>query len=617
MLASHGTVVLGLEKFAHGDCRHGCKMEELYDRLVGAMQGVARKLSKIAARPESGAGSSAWFEMVRHELEFLKGKMSSEGVLSLVRNARVDEGNVEFALSELGGLDGIVQIPNVVFGFLDEAKNALLSKPCLPTSLCPKSVQCPRQKVEQSFNMWLDEMLLWLQTADIENHFRVALLFEEEILKLAMSRDSLEAWPAFVVGEAATVLRKFSHLLEAYLTLCDEPDQHWTALRHSRIVLTVWTLACLQDVLLRQHHGHAWCHVLKNFRPPLEAHVFEHFLLPEERWMRLGHRIEAYLMSLEGLEHQLLLTGPDGIDGFVALATVATSYLPELKGAWEMAEIAAQRSEKEWEIRCDQKTAWTNSLDVAINQDQFLAVEDPRCLKRRKVSQGSKRKLVEAQREVKRQKQIELESVQRPLGAKVEPLPEMSEYEAEARAVILSTHLPEELSLLGSSFCLARHLFDFDAGHPTGFVERPAFSWLGHFFEFSSTRVPHLQAEPRFELFGTCEMTYREGEQQEKYYAPVKESIGFYHPKQELEGIHLLWRWHGLLLDPFQTSWPQKGCAPPELYRMEFSNHEEEWILRLPSENRILAQLPLHFQGMSKAQFKSLGAVASVPELHL
>ena len=318
-------------------------------------------------------------------------------------------------------------------------------------------------------------------------------------------------------------------------------------------------------------------------------------------------------MSLASLEHQLLLTGPDGIDSFMELASVATSYLPKLKEAWAKAEIATQRSEKEWEIRCDQKTAWTNSLEVAINQD----LPDPRCLKRRKVSQGSKRKLVEAQREVKRQKQIELQSIQRPLMAKVEPLPEMSEYEKEARAVILSTHLPEELSLLGSSFCLARHLFDFDAAHPTGFVERPAFSWHGHFYEFSTTPVPHLQAQPRFELFGTCETTYRGGKQQEKYYAPVREGIGFYHPNQELEGIHLLWRWHGLLLDPFQTSWPRKGRAPPELYRMEFSNDEEEWILTLPSENLILAQLPLHFQGMSKAQFKSLGAVASVPELHL
>ena len=616
VLASHGTVVLGLEKFAQGDCRHGCKMEELYDRLVGAMQGVARKLSKIAARAESGVGSSAWSKMVRHELEFLKGKMSSEGVLSFVRNARVDEGNVEFALSKLGSLDGTVEIPSVVFEFLDEAKSALLAKPCLPTSLYPKSVQCPRQKVEQSFHMWLDEMLFWLLTADIENHFRVTLLFEEEILKLAMSGDSLncmKSWPAFVVGEAAVVLRKFSRLLEAYLTLCDEPDQHWTALRHSRIVLTVWTLACLQDVLLRKHHGHAWRHVLKNFRPPLEAHVFEHFLLPEERWMRLGHRIEAYLMSLESLEHQLLLTGPDGIDSFIALATVATSYLPELKGAWEMAKIAAERSEKEWKIRCDQKTAWINSLEIAINRD----LDNPRCPKRRKVSQGSNRKLVEAQREVKRQKQIELESVQRPLMAKVEPLPEMSEYEAEARAVILSTHLPEELSLLGSSFCLARHLFDFAAAHPIDFVERPAFSWHGHFYEFSTTRVPRLEAAPRFELFGTCEMTYREGEQQEKYYAPVQEGIGFYHPNQELEGIQLLWRWKEVLLDPFQTGWQQKGFAPPELYRMEFPNDEEEWILKLPSENLILAQLPLHFQGMSKAQFKSLGAVASIPELHL
>ena len=113
----------------------------------------------------------------------------------------------------------------------------------------------------------------WLQTADIESHFRVALLFEEEVLKLAMSGDSLnclKAWPAFAVGEAAIVLQKFAHLLEAYLTLCDVSDQHWTALRHSRIVLTVWTLACLQDVLLRKHHGHAWRRVLKNFRPPLE-----------------------------------------------------------------------------------------------------------------------------------------------------------------------------------------------------------------------------------------------------------------------------------------------------------------------------------------------------------
>ena len=462
-----------------------------------------------------------------------------------------------------------------------------------------------------------------MEKADDENHLRVVLLFEEGVLKIAMSGDLLLKWPTTFVAndsEATAACIKLSHVLEAYVAACEKPNQPWTALRHSRIVLVAWTIACLQDALLREHAGDAFRQVLKDFAPPLGAHIFEHLLLPEERWMRLGHRVESYLISKADLKHQLLLPGKDGTGDFLALAAAATSLLPDVRKAWDRAQDNAVKAEKDWLIRSDQKEAWATSVALAVDHDkQLLHVGDsalPQPSKRRKLSQTLKRRLAQEQNHSKNQRQSETHSLQRPLPAKVEPLPKMSEYEAEARAIVFSVHLPEELSMLGSSFCLARHLLDFDAGVPCGVMSRPPFSWHCHFYEFA-IGVPNLQAAGRFELFSDVEASYRSGKQQESYFHPLKESIGFYHPDNELEGLHFLWRWQGVLLNPFKSSWPQPA-HPPELYRMEFEGDEkEEWILGLPSENQILAQLPLHFKDMSKAQFRSLGFIASRPELHL
>ena len=206
--------------------------------------------------------------------------------------------------------------------------------------------------------------------------------------------------------------------------------------------------------------------------------------------------------------------------------------------------------------------------------------------------------------------------MERPLPAKVEPLPKLSEHEAEARAVIFSVNLPEELAMLGSSFCLARHVLDFDAAHPCQVKGRPPFSWHSHVCEFSTDAMPSLGADARFELFADGAPSYRDGKQEDSYFLPVKQSVGFYQPSSELEGLQLLWRWQGVLLNPFETNWPQPG-NPPKLCRMTFPTETEEWFLALPSENEVLAQLPVHFPGLSKAEFRSLGLIASRPELHI
>ena len=626
---------LHLERFAQSHPRHCLKMEGLYDRLLETMQGVARKLCKIVSRQDlENHGNHSFAMMVTSELHLLRSKMSKEGVLAFLQESRDDSSDLQAALQHLqqhGTIDGTIPMPASISQFLQKVDMALLApanseRP--DVILHPQSSRCP-DLLDNDLLEWLDAVKSWMEAADDENHFRVVLLFEEKVLDIAMSGDSLLDWPVAYItnsSEATAVCTKLFGTLEAYVAACEKPNQPWTALRHSRILLVAWTMACLQDAFLRKHRGDAFRHVLKDFAPPLAAHTLEHLLIPEKRWMRLGHRVEIYLKSNSNLKHQLLVPGREGLGDFLALAAAATSYLPEVRRAWTEAREKAQHAEREWQDRSDQKDEWANSLALAIEQDkQLLQISDQsdhqQPWKRRKTSQTLKRNLVQEQSGSKRQRQTEERSLQRPLPAIVEPLPKMSDFEAEAKAIIFSTHLPEELSLLGSSFCLARHLLDFDAGHPCEVSQPPAFSWHSHFFEFSRMRVPNLQAAPRFELFADCNPTYRDGKQQENYFHPLKQSIGFYHPDYELEGLHLLWRWQGVLLNPFQTSWPKPG-EPPELYRMEFpdeSQVSEEWILGLPSENEVLAQmyLPSPFKNMSKAQFRSLGFVASLPHLHL
>ena len=618
-----------LQKFGQSHPARCRRMEGLYDHLLESMQGVARKLCKIASRDGlKDIGNHNFSCMAKSQLESLRCKMSKEGVLANLEHSRDESADLHSALQLVGNVEGSIPIPASMPQFLKDVDTALFAPASvekLGDILEPESTQCPDLMCDDLLQ-WLDALKSWLEAADDENHFRVVLLFEEKILTLAMSGRSLRDWPTDYItnsNEATALSIQLSRTLEAYVAVCEKPNHPWKAERHSRIVLVTWTMACLQDALLREHRGDAFKHVLQDFRPPLAAHALEHLLLPEKRWMQLGHRVESYLTDKAHLKHQLFVPGKDNVEDFIALAGAATSYLPEVTTAWKEAQEKAQKAEKEWHDQSDQKDAWADSLAQAIEQDaQLLQMSDQQQPgKRRKTSQTSRRRLAEEQCESKRQRQTEERSLQRPLWAKVEPLPKMSEHEAEARAIIFSIHLPEELSLLGSSFCLARHLWDFDAGYPCEVLPRPAFSWHSHFFEFSTTKVPYLQAAGRFELFADLDATFRSGKQKDSYKLPVEESIGFYHPDAELEGLHLLWRWQGVLVNPFQQRWP-KPNAPPPLYRMEFpADQNEEWILALPKENEVLAQLPLHaqgmFQGMSKAQFRSLGDAASCPQLHL
>ena len=625
-----------LQKFDQNHPAHCRRMEGLYDRLLEIMQGVARKLCKISSRDDlEDKGNHEFTCMAKAQLKLLRSKMSKEGVLANLEQSRDESADLHSALQLVGNIEGSLEIPASIPQFLHYVNTALFAPSVEEQGAVacqPQATQCPDLMRDDSDDLLhgLDALKSWLEAADDENHFRVVVLFEERILTLAMSGDSLRDWPTDFItnsSEATALSIQLSRTLEAYVAVCEKPNQPWGALRHSRIVLVAWTMACLQDVLLREHQGDAFKHVLQDFRPPLAAHALEHLLLPEKRWMQLGHRVESYLTSKAHLKHQLFVPGKDNVEDFIALAGVATSHLPEVIKAWEEAREKAQKAEKEWQDRSDQKDAWANSLAQAIEHDtQLLQMSDQQQpWRRRKTSQTSKRRLAEEQCESRRRRQTEGHALQRPLPAKVEPLPQMSEHEAEARAIIFSIHLPEELSLLGSSFCLARHLWDFDAGRPCEVLAQPAFSWHSHFLEFSTTIVPSLQAAGRFELFADLDATFRSGQQKDSYNLPLNKNIGFYHPDAELEGLQLLWRWQGVLVNPFQTSWPDPN-APPELYRMEFpadQNEEwsEEWILALPKENGILAQLPLHsqgmFQGITKAQFRSLGCIASCPHLHL
>ena len=627
---SHGK--LHLERFAQSHPTHCFNMEGLYDRLLEAMQGVGRKLCKIASRRDlEHPGNHGFAKMVTSDLELLRSKMSKEGVLALLQESRDGSSDLHSALQHLQqhrSMEGTIRLSASISDFLHEVDTALMA----PTSserpgasLCPQSAQCPCV-MDNDVLQWLAAVKSWMEAAGDENHFRVVLQFEEKILDIAMSGDDLLDWPLACIstsGEATALCFRLSGALEAYVAVCDKPNQPWTALRHSRIVLVSWTMACLQDAVLRKHRGDAFGHVLKDFAPPLAAHALEHLLIPEKRWMTLGRRVESYLEGMSDLKHQLLLPGKEGLGDFSALAAAATSHLPEVSKAWTEAQEKAQHAQMEWQDRSDQKDEWARSLAGAIEQDdkQLLQASGQQPWKRRKTSQAQRTKLAQEQSASKSRRKVEERSLQRSLPAKVDPLPTMSEFEAEAKAIIFSIHLPEELSLLGSSFCLARHLLDFDAGHPCEVAPHPAFSWHSHFLEFTTMRLPNLQAAPRFELFGDCSPTYRDGKQQENYNCPVKQNIGFYHPDKELKGLHVLWRWQGVLLNPFETSWPERD-SPPELYRMEFpedSEVSEEWILGLPSENDILAQMHLRspFKHMGKAQFRCLGFVASVPNLHL
>ena len=367
---------LNNQSWAQSNPSHWHRMEVLYDRLLDTMQGVARKLCKMAAR---GSSDHEWAFLVRSELQILKSKMSTKGVVAFAQKSRNEAADLRSVLQKLHPMQGTFSIPASLSDFLNKV-DAALRRDAFPDKarLHPSCQEFPVLADEGSLQ-WLDAVTLWMNSADEENHLRAVVLFEEAILNLATSGSSLQQWPSAHVAELSKVRAlcfKLSYALEAYLTVCDELHA-WTALRRSRVVLVAWAIACLQDVLLREHSGDAMRYVLKDFSPPLAAHVLEHLLLPERRWMELAHLVETYLASKASLKHRLLLPGKDGLNDFLALAEVATSHLPVVKDLWAQAEQKARKAETEWQMRLDRKDAWASSVASAIEQYKPFADSGP------------------------------------------------------------------------------------------------------------------------------------------------------------------------------------------------------------------------------------------------
>ena len=236
---------LHLERFAQSHPRHCLKMEGLYDRLLETMQGVARKLCKIVSRQDlENHGNHSFAMMVTSELHLLRSKMSKEGVLAFLQESRDDSSDLQAALQHLqqhGTIDGTIPMPASISQFLQKVDMALLApanseRP--DVILHPQSSRCP-DLLDNDLLEWLDAVKSWMEAADDENHFRVVLLFEEKVLDIAMSGDSLLDWPVAYItnsSEATAVCTKLFGTLEAYVAVCEKPNQPWTALRHSRII---------------------------------------------------------------------------------------------------------------------------------------------------------------------------------------------------------------------------------------------------------------------------------------------------------------------------------------------------------------------------------------------
>ena len=226
-------------------------------------------------------------------------------------------------------------------------------------------------------------------------------------------------------------------------------------------------------------------------------------------------------------------------------------------------------------------------------------------------------RLVSSQAEALSNWHAELLSVQNPLPSKVQALPHLCEHEAEARVIVFCAYIPEQLTRLGNAFCLARHCFDMEAGFPPSPQDPPPFSWRQHFQEFSACHkaAVRLSNPANFELFGDYPPTYRDGKQRESHFLPLKEGLGIHYPHEELHGMRLLWRWQGVLLDPFSEDWPQQGDAPAKLYCTDDLASEDQQLLVSPAENLVLSLMPKPLEDLSKVTYRSLGFVSA--ELHI
>ena len=644
-------VVRALARVAAGSPKHLRHLEDLYCRksLLDGQQRVARKLAKLAAG--FGDDVQLFASLVSAELSQHQDELQTSGALARLRSLRADSANLHAALMMgMQEASGEFCMPEAWHSFLRSARSLLDGE---SAGTCPNR-ELGRAKLGTQLLQGgpsrdhFDSLVKWMSMADHADGLRAALHFEEAVLELALSGSSLQDWQTSRLaaeGNLATdVCHKLFNMLEVYCALCAQQGHPRTALRHSRMVLVVWTLACLQDSLLRNRGENCLRRLLKDFAPPLAIHPLEHLLLREIRWLKLLSSVEVYLMGLSHMPHRLLVCGADGVKDLLSLADAAVRHLPSLKDAWASEVLAAQELEERRAQKQMDLKRWVQSLEMEIEQDvkrqRVSSQERPssqsatcprnrflveKAAKRRRVCdtelswKSAKSGLTHCQAQASSDRQLELQSVRRPLASVVQALPQLAEHELEAKAVVLCAHLPKELAELGASFSLARHFFDFEAGWPAEARSRPAFSWLGHFREFSRCCGDAVGGREHFELFGTTPQTYRDGEQLKSYLMPVKENLGIYYPTEELKGLHLLWRWQGVLLNPFVQEWPQKRDPPDPMYCVELPEEfvDEQWMLALPPENEVLAQMPLPPKGFTKAQFRSLGFIASQPELHL
>ena len=633
-----------LQQTAAQSLVHLRRMEDLYRQgsFVETMQHVARKLVKLAASAGNDHGVRGFAALISSELGYHQEKLQSSGAFVHIKSSREGHADLTAALSLTKGVQASLdlELPHAWTAFVEGAKALFCGQgPDM-------RAETPVRQVSQTWCVmvstlschdcsraaYLESLVEWMAVADDCDCLRAAVIFEEAVLELALAQDSLHDWPAaFSFREDAMLSdgwsMKLSKMLEAYVALRSRPSQYRSTLRHSRMVLTVWALACMQDSVLRNHGEIHFRNLLKNFAPPLAAHALEHLLLPEKRWLVLLGRVEEYLLDLSGAAHGLLTPGPEGIEDLKALAAASTERLPLVAHAWQQERLAVQavhakRDDQQgynerWAANCRTRVEEASCCQQLL-QPAFQNENLPRTrLQGAMVWTMCQEQLKHNQAQGLAHCQAELQSLQRPLPSKVQALPDISKHEAEARMVVFCAYFPPELARLGVSFCLARHFFDFEAGFPPAPQEPPNFSWRAHFQEFSACHHAAVDSQVHFELFGDCQQTYRDGEQSGTLFLPVKDGLGIHYPDKELQGLRLLWRWQGALINPFEKAWPQQGEPPACLYRMELADRfaGEDWLLALPDENAVLAHIPVPPQILTKIQYRSLGLMCS--ELHI
>ena len=325
------------------------RLEDLYcsGSLIHAMQRIARKLAKLV---NTNDGVYDFSVVVNSELSYQQGELQNDGALLRITSFRERAADLHAALVVAEARASTdFQVPAELTDFFKSVEGVLhgeddaQKRSELPVRHASKtwSINCNTLPVRDLDIGYVDSLVEWMSVADVSHHFRVALLFEEAVLKMAMSASSFENWPmafgAAVHTEGWTI--KLSTMLETYVSFCSQTSQPRNALRHSRMVLTVWTLACMQDSLLRNHGELAFRCLMKDFAPPLVVHALEHLLLPERRWLELLNRLERYLSPLSSARHRLLVPGLNGMKDLKALAAAAVRRLPFLAAAWEQERL--------------------------------------------------------------------------------------------------------------------------------------------------------------------------------------------------------------------------------------------------------------------------------------